>query len=369
MDPRALLTAVLVLLAGAVLGAIAYQVEQARSTWRPKVTRTATGWSIRDPSGRGPSNLALAGNHIVWDSQLNVITMDLGSGRTKLLGVGVDEQSMWTPTVSDKYAVWLTMTIGAGDVQVPYVYTYEFASGRRIRHAGNRFEGIWSSPATSGTTMVWAWNGSGGPAADEIRGEDLSTGRQFVVATSTGAVGAGGLGEPVISGDLVAWSPTSADPHADPQIIVRDLSTRHTWTIVPFRAAPSMELGGWSLSGRTVVWSQYALRPKDGSIVGAKETVVAENLDSGARRVIASGRRLGLEAIDGDLVVWTKQVGTVHRPTTQIMGLRLSGGRPFAIATFNQGLVQYVLVSGDTVAMVRTDNDNTSWIETMRVPQ
>jgi len=366
MDPRAPLVAVLVLVAGAVLGAIAYQVEQARSTWRPKVTRTATGWSIRDPSGRGPSALALAGDHIVWDSQGNVITMDLGSGKTKLLGVGENEQSMWPPSVSDRYAVWVT-AMSDGDAQVLSVYAYDFASRRRVRLAGLEGAWDWGAPAMSGTTMVWAPYVGGSSAVTEIRGEDLSTGRQFVVAsTRTMAHGAVGVGVPVIAGDLVVWSQGRPHPHSYLAIVVRDLSTQQTWTITPFKTASNMHLASQALSGRTLVWSQYATKRIGGSVVGTQDLIVAYNIDSGARRLIASGRGLGMPAIDGDLVVWTKQVRS--RPTTLVMGLRLSGGRPFVIATNDQGLVDPVLVSGDTVAMLRNDG-NTSWIETVRVPQ
>jgi hypothetical protein len=366
IDPRAPLVAVLVLLAGAVLGALLYQFEQARATWRPKVTRTPMGWTVRDASGRGPSALALAGDHIVWDSQGNVITMDLVSGKTKLLGVGENEQPMWPPSVSDKYAVWLT-TASTAVGQVHSVYAYDFASRRRVRLAGLDGAWDWGAPAMSGTIMVWAPYDGDSSAATEIRGANLSTGRQFVVAsTRTTAHGAVGVGAPVIAGDLVAWSQGRPHPHSYLAIVVRDLSTQQTWTITPFKAASNMQLASQALSGRTLVWSQYATKHVNGVDVGARNTIVAQNLDSGARRVIASGRGLGMPEIDGDLVVWTRQVG--EKPTTLVMGLRLSGGRPFVIATNDQGLVDPVLVSGDTVAMLRNDG-NTSWVETVRVPQ
>ncbi len=355
----------LVLLAGAILGSILYQFEQARATWRPKVTRTATGWTVRDAYGHGPSALALAGDHIVWDSQGNVITMDLVSGKTKLLGVGESEQSMWPPSVSDRYAVWMTAT-SAGDAQVLSVYAYDFASRRRVRLAGLEGAWDWGAPAMSGTTMVWAPYVGGSSAVTEIRGEDLSTSRQFVASTRTTAHGAVGVGEPVIAGDLVAWSQGRPHPHSYLAIVVRDLSTQQTWTITPFKAARNMHLASQALSGRTLVWSQYATKRTGSAIIGENGAIVAYNIDSGTRRVIASGRGLGMPAIDDDLVVWTKQVGSM--PTTLIMGLRLSGGRPFVIATNDQGLVDPVLVSGDTVAMLRTAAD-TSWIETKRVPK
>jgi hypothetical protein len=371
IDRRALLTAVLVLVAGAVLGAIAFQFEQARATWRPNVTRTATGWIVRDAYGHGPSSLALTGDHIVWNSNLNVITMDLTSGRTKLLGVGVDEQSMWPPTVSDKYAVWLTATTGAGGAQILYVYTYEFASGRRVRLSGSAFDGIWSSPAISGATTVWAKNVGGGPAADVILGEDLATGRQFVV-TTTAMSGSelGALGDPIIAGDLVAWSPVSADPSAHAQITVKDLATGNMRTIVPFAAAPDTQFDGWALSGDAVVWLQSALaKDASGATYLASTTMIAENVDTGVRRVVVSGRylpTLPAWALDGDLLVWADQHAT--GPTTRVMGLRVSGGQPFVIETLEQTNVQTLLVIGDTVAMLLSGyTGNTQWIETVRV--
>jgi hypothetical protein len=101
----------------------------------------------------------------------------------------------------------------------------------------------------------------------------------------------------------------------------------------------------------------------------ASSTMIAENLDSGVRRVVLSGRPLTFPAwaIDGDLVVWTQSVG--GKPATLVMGLRLSGGQPFVIDTVEQSNVPYLLVSGNTVAMLLNDNGHTSWIQSVRIPQ
>jgi hypothetical protein len=300
-----------------------------------------------------------------------MITMDLKSGQTKLLGVGADKQPMWPPTISDKYAVWLTATEPSPGTQVLWVYTYDFASGRRVQRTG--FDGIWSSPAVSGSTMVWAKSTGAGPAANVISGEDLATGKQFVVtSTAESGSGPGTLGEPVIAGDLVAWSPVTPGDTAPPQITVKNLSTGHMRTIVPFKAAPDMQFDGWALSGRAVVWLQSALqKDQSGQTSLASTAMIAESVDTGVRRVVTSGRYLptfrGEWALDGDLLVWA--VSDIHGMKTRVMGLHLSGGQPFLIDTIEQSNVQYLLVSGNTVAMLLSDNENTSWIETMQATQ
>jgi Tol biopolymer transport system component len=367
MDWRAPLVAVLVLIAGAVLGAGAFQFEQSRATWRPKVTRTATGWTIRDTYGHGPYAMALAGDHLAWESGDNIVTMDLSSGRTKLLGTGGRLQGV---SVSTQYAVWLTMPTD-GRPGGASVFTYDFASGRRVQLAG--FVGARSSPAISGSTIVWTTTTGGGTGPNEVRSEDLSTGRQFVLAKANVGPRGSGQGErtiATIAGNLVGWDRGSAGPHTSPTIFVRDLSLGQTWTIVPFRATPRMEFHGWYLSGHTVVWVQSTVKKdRSGETLPASSTMIAENLDSGVRRVVLSGRPLTFPAwaIDGDLVVWTQSVG--GKPATLVMGLRLSGGQPFVIDTVEQSNVPYLLVSGNTVAMLLNDNGHTSWIQSVRIPQ
>jgi hypothetical protein len=298
IDRRAPLVAVLTLIAGAVLGAIIFQFEQARATWRPKVTRTATGWSIRSAYGHGPQEMALAAKHIVWVDSDNVITMDLSSGKTKLLGVRAKHSRPTNPAVSDQYTAWMIGDPGAQGHNAT-VYVYDFGTGRRLQATGFAFD---SGLAIAGTTMVWESIVSGSTNVTEIRGENLSSGAQFVLAGARGNTLRWWL-SPTIAGDLVGWTAKSVDP----QIDISDLSTQEMWTIVPFKATAGIRFVRWTLSGRTVVWMQTA--------AFSGSTIIAENLNTRVRRVVATlpvGTAPAF-AIDGDLVVWVQAVA--GRPT------------------------------------------------------
>jgi hypothetical protein len=325
---RALLISGLILLAGAVLGAAGFVVEQSRATWHPQVATTRDGWRISTSHGLRLGNSCLGGDNLAWEAGPFTLLTDLRSGKSKLLGAAATAGSASAPSASDRFVVWLEAP--ASSSQEAIVWVYEVSRGRRSRLEDA--QGITRSPAVSGSTAVWEADGSSREA--QILGADLVSGRRFSIGASSGA------SQLVISGTLVAWAVVRSYPAAPPDITVVDLSDGRRWTIAPYADGRGGDLLGIALAGRTLVWMRAAF---------ARSTlqILAYDLDRAAVRTLAQDAELSLPAADGDLVVWAQPSAAGD---TRIVGLRLSGGQAFTIATVSGGRVRDVNVSGKTVA-------------------
>ena len=325
---RALLVSGLVLLAGAVLGAAGFVFEQSRATWRPQVAATSAGWRISTSHGLQLGGSALGADHLAWEAGPFTLLTDLGSGMSRLLGAAATAGSASAPSMSGRFVVWLEAPASGSRAAV--VWAYEISRGRRARLED--VQGISRSPAVSGTTAVWETDG-GGTGTSQIRGVDLVTGRRFSLGES------GGASELIISGTVVAWAAGRPDPAAPPLITVVDLADRRRWSIAPYSEGQEGSLLGIALAGRTLVWARATAAHTD--------QILAYDLDGAAVRVIAQAADFVPPAADGDLVVWA-QPST--EGGTQVIGVRLSRGEPFPIASVPGGSVRSVLVSGKTVA-------------------
>ena len=326
---RALLVSGLILLAGTVLGAAGFVFEQSRATWRPQVTATSAGWLISTSHGLRLGSPALGGDHVAWEAGPFTLLTNLRSGKSRLLGAATTAGSASAPSMSGRFVVWLQSPAAAAREAV--VWVYDISRGRRARLED--VQGISRSPAVSGTTAVWEATGDG-TGSPEIHGTDLLTGRRFSLGES------GGAGELIMSGTLVAWASRRLDPAAPPLITVADLAAGRRWSIAPYADGRDGSLLGIALAGRTLVWARA-------SSAMQADQILAYDLDTTAVRVIAQAADLVPPAADGDLVVWA-QPST--EGGTQVTGVRLSGGRPFPVASVSGGSVRSVMVSGKTVA-------------------
>jgi hypothetical protein len=322
----ALLISLVVLLAGAVLGAAAFTFEQSRATWRPQVSATGTGWRISTSHGLRLGGSALGGDRLAWEAGPFTLLTDLRSGRSRLLGAAASAGSASGPSISDRFVVWLQAPVYGSSEAI--VWDYDISQGRRTRLDG--VQGISQSPAVSGTTAVWeTFVGDG---TQRIDGADLVTGRRFSLGAS------GGASQLVISGSLVAWVAPHPSPPAPSVITVVDLADGRRWGIAPYPQSQGSDILGIALAGRILVWSRST---------AAGDEILSYDLDTAAARTIAQGVGHSPLAADGDLVVWA-QPST--QGDTRVVGLRLSRGDPFTIAAVSGGAVRSVLVSGNTVA-------------------
>jgi len=83
----------LVLVAGACLGAAGFAAEQHYRHWLPKPVRENGGWRVVDQHGRRFSGLSLSGGHLTWQDGPLILLMDLASGRVRVLGPGAENRS------------------------------------------------------------------------------------------------------------------------------------------------------------------------------------------------------------------------------------------------------------------------------------
>ncbi|MCX6372923.1 MAG: hypothetical protein NTX16_07540 [Actinobacteria bacterium] len=347
-EARALLLSALVLLAGIALGAAGFFVERGMSTWRPEITRTASGWLVVQTQRTPLGALALGGDSLVWANGPLIVRMDLRSGRLKLLGPGPLARSTWDPAVSQRYVVWFEA--GAASAGEASAWVYDSATRRRRQLA--TLGDVLSLPSASGRRAAWCTTLSDG--APGIVAVDIPTGEQTSVAPEYGI--------PVIDGDLVTWPTRTGSAGMPAAWALVDVSGGRRWSIVPAATLPNARLLGYDLSGRTLVWAETD--PASG-----RGRVVAENVDDGAADVVAEvndGSSLtAAPSIDGDLVVWAEERAAATG--SRVMGRRLGGGPSFIVRDV-AGRVLSTAAGGNTVAWLM-QRGQTSTIETAQAPR
>jgi beta propeller repeat protein len=202
-----------------------------------------------------------------------------------------------------------------------------------------------SSPAISGKLVVWwRWRSGGGYPRGDIDGKDLATGRMFSVTTEGTAV----ISDPAISGHIVVWQEcrsctVTRDAMGyyifhNTKIYGKDISTGREFLV----ATPATQHPAPAISGSIVIW-QDRLNGRNG--------IRGTDLHTGRQFFIAS-HRTGqqydtLSAISGPLVVWVdgRQGGD------SIYGQDLRTGRevPVVVSKQTHGHVQDPKISGPIV--------------------
>ena len=329
---------------GAVIGVAGFAFEQTHTDWRPHATRTAGGWRVTQPY-LGINEPVMAGDHLAWQSGPYTITMDLTSGRSRLIGNAGDAQSLTPPAVSPSAALWLEYTPGAQEKTL--VYAYDFASHRRQRLLETSAN--LDTPAVAGSTVYWL-RGQGSDTA--VVACDLASGRRRVLATGTG------LGPFLLAdGSLVAWS-HQGRPGGLFTLTVLDTTDGTTTSL----ALPGQTTGTIFetpiLAGGTLTWLRIDKQSE-------AATISTYDLRTLAGSQVAAGRGLGAPAFDGSTVVWAQPAA--EGGGAVVMGRRLAGGAAFRIARVPEG-VESVMVSGDRVAWW-VGRGSRSRVEISRLPR
>ena len=231
LDPRAVLVALLVLLAGVALGATWFAAEQ-HSSSLPRPVRSGAGWTITDTREHRFNGLSLSGDTLAWQDGALILCMDLRSGRVRLLGPGPASTMTWPPAASSRYVVWFEGN-GADEAQV---YSYDLASRRR-RAVGTVVRPL-SYVHASGGEVVWTERGTTAGTARLVV-LDLPGGRRRAFAVPPG--------QPTVDGPLAALVRQGWE-HAVIDLV--DLATGGRRTLVDAQAT----LTGVSLSGRRLAW-------------------------------------------------------------------------------------------------------------------
>ncbi len=339
VSPRAILIALVAVLAGGLLGAAGFAAERRLGGPHVDVRRTPTGWRVTAETGLRFHGPDLHGRHLVWQDGPFVLFIDLDSGRLRTLAPGPENGATWRPAVSGEYVVWFEAPRGAwrGDA-----YSYDFASGRRRLVAEEVL--VASYPDVSGPTAVWTESVEDG--ATQLTVTDLASGQHRSLAVPDG--------EPLVDGRLVAYRRRPSASSRD-EIVGIDLDTGGQTLIAS--AAPGSALGitGWAVSGRRVAWCW-----KDWST--GEDRVLVRDVDTLQTVPVATGAGLVGPSLDGDLVVWAEPMSG----GTRIMGLRLGGEEREIAAT--ELTVSHVLVSGEFVAWMGEDSAGRSVLEIVESP-
>ena len=306
--------------------------------------KTARGWRVTQPY-LGIDEPVMAGDHLAWQSGPYTITMDLRSGRSRLIGNAGDAQSLTPPAVSPSAAMWVQYTPGIQEKTL--VFAYGFSTHRRQRLLET--SAYLDTPAIAGSTVYWL-RGQG--SATAVVACDIASGHRRVLATGSG------LGPFLLAdGALVVWSHQS-QPGGLFTLTVLDTADGATSSL----ALPGQTSGAVFetpiLADGTLAW----LRTEKRSAVATISTYDLRTLSS---RQIAAGRGLGAPAFDGSTVVWAQSAA--EGGGAVVMGRRLAGGGAFLIARVPQS-VESVMVSGDRVAWWAGRGSQSS-IETSRLPR
>jgi len=330
-----------VVVAGAIIGVAGFFVEQSHTDWRPQVTRTSAGFRITEP-GAGIGDPALAGDHLAWQDGPYTLVMDLRTGRTRLVGDGVNAGSVASPAVSIDGVVWEEAAGGSG--RRAGVYAFDFATGRRL--VLGQADTAPTTPALSGADVYWLSGASG----DQVVGCRLTGGSPTVIAHQTG------IGQFLMADGTVVARSGQGSAGAPFALTVHDVASAATADLRLPGQTPGAVFEPPILAGEILAWLRADASDSAAAITTYDLTTLAE-------RQIVQGRGLVGPGFDGQTVVWAQPSGTGDA----IMALRLSASAPVTVAHVPAS-VQSVTVSGDTVAWwVRTASR--SWIETARLPQ
>jgi beta propeller repeat protein len=199
-------------------------------------------------------------------------------------------------------------------------------------------------PAISGQLVVWwRWHSGGGYSRGDIYGKDLTTGRMFSV-TTRGTV----LSAPAISGHLVLWQDcrsctVTRDAMGyvtfhNAKIYGKDISTGREFLV----ATPVTQHPAPAISGSIVIW-QDRLNGRNG--------IRGKDLRTGRQFFIASHRAgqqySALSAISGQLVVWVD--GRQSGDSLYGQDLRTGHEFPIALSSQTHGHVQDPKIGGHIV--------------------
>jgi hypothetical protein len=331
------LAAALVVAAGAVLGVAGFAVEQTHANWHPHVARTATGWRITEP-GAGIGDPALSGDRLAWQDGPYTVLMDLDTGRSRLVGDGLNAGSVASPAISHRGLAW--EEAAGGSRRRSYVYAFDFATGRRLLLG--QADTAPTTPAVSGAMAYW-------PSAGHVIGCRMSGGKPRVIGAAAGS------GQFLMAaGSLVAWS-QQGSPGAPFQITLHDTVSGSTAQLRLPGETPGAVFDPPILAAGTLAW----LRADRSD---ATTSITTYDMETLTEHEVVARRGLVGPGFDGFTVVWAQPSGGGDA----IMALTLGATTPVTIAHVAAG-VQSVLVSGDAVAWwMRTASQ--SWIETTRLP-
>lgn len=304
---KALLQALLVLAAGAAVGAAGFATEQRLHVWEPAVASTATGgWLVTGSPTLRPVAPVVVGGRLAWRQGRNLCLLDLLSGEPRVIGVAPRGVTITAPAADGDLVAWLETPQGVASSRPAHLWVYEAKRRRRQSFAvGPRA----ASPAVDGGRVAW-FNGGRVP---DVRALDVATGRRSTIVEGPSTAG------PVVAGGgYVGWLRWGGVRRA-PRVVVSEGATEKP---VVVRLAEDEASGVADIQMRrgVLLWSVRR---------GLATTIVAYDVRSRRRTTVAAGV-VAAAATDGKLVVWATPAD--GSPEWVILGSRIRGDRPAEIA-------------------------------------
>ena len=198
--------------------------------------RNATMW--------GEHPVAIAGNRIVWTTDMGIRLYDITTGKqSPIIENSDDYQSHLVyhyPGISGDIIVWTQKPAGASPT--PDIIAYNLTTGKKIVVS----HGAWDKTGVriDGSRIVWEDYRSGGASRD-IYLYDLTTGKERVICNATGP-----QAEPKISGNRIVWS-DRRDQNFD--VYLYDIATGKETVI----ATGIKEQEAADISGDLIIWMEW----------------------------------------------------------------------------------------------------------------
>ena len=198
--------------------------------------RNATMW--------GEHPVAIAGNRIVWTTDMGIRLYDITTGKqSPIIENSDDYQSHLVyhyPGISGDIIVWTQKPAGASPT--PDIIAYNLTSGEKIVVS----HGAWDKTGIriAGSRIVWEDYRKDGISRD-IYLYDLTTGEERVICNATGP-----QAEPKISGNRIVWS-DRRDQNFD--VYLYDIATGKETVI----ATGIKEQEAADISGDLIIWMEW----------------------------------------------------------------------------------------------------------------
>lgn len=296
---RAVLLALLVLVAGAGLGAAGFAAEQHAFVWKPSVSAASNGgWRVTGSAGLRPTAPVIAGGHLVWGQGSYTCVLELDSGATHVVGAAPRGTSIWPPAADERYVAWIEMPRDDAQGDPARLWVYDADRGRRQSFAVGPGA---ATTAVCGDVVAWY---DGAERARVMRLDMRSEDRSVLARGED-------VDFPVLAGDgVVGWLQTGSKGSA-PSVALRDLETGTVTTVRLAADGSGVRVGDILMAGHTVLWTLQ---------VETTTSILVHDTTSGVSRVIAGGA-VEHPVTDGDLVVWATADGSSGSPVIRAHSL------------------------------------------------
>ena len=255
--------------------------------------RNATMW--------GEHPVAIAGNRIIWTTDMGIRMYDITTGKQSTLVENSEDYGSHFkydyPGISGNTIVWAQKLFGASPA--PDIIAYNLTTGKKIIVSS----GAWDKTGVriDGSRIVWEDYRSGGRSRD-IYLYDMATGKEQAISTSAGI-----QAEPKISGDYIVWN-DRRDQNWD--VYLYDSATGEERVI----ATGINEQEAADISGTRIVWMEWPSLLTDNSNDESSRLMMFDLSSGKEYQVLRNIPGMFAPAISGNRIIF---MDLAHIPADQ----------------------------------------------------